>query len=112
MIFTQGLIFQYGFFLLDDNDKNSYKVSVKDVNDWCNANLSGQWMILDNSHHYSRHESMKIVYQSRASHASPLMEYDYPPAQMILHCTTIIAIETEEDATAFKLRWDQTHISP
>jgi len=113
MYFYQGKLFEYAFFFVayDDDDEitSSEKVEFDVVKAWCNENLSGQWIVFDNAGSYSSYR-VKFAYYSRAVHSSPVNNIEYPPAEIKLAANYLIAFETEEDATAFKLRWDQVDV--
>ncbi len=112
MYFNQGKLFEYAFMFSGrehDGDEDSDTSSFDAVKDWCNENLSGQWIVFDNSGSYSSHR-VKFSYYSRATHSSPVDNTEYPPAEIKIAARYVIAFETEEDATAFKLRWDQVDV--
>lgn len=107
MYFTQGTLFQYAFFFVPGEGDDT-SVSFDEVNSWCNENLTGQWLIFDNCDTYSGEVS--TTFYSRAVHDSPINDVNYPPAKIKIEATYIYVFELEEDATAFKLRWDQVNV--
>ena len=54
--------------------------------------------------------SVSAFFYSRAVHTSPINDVEYPPAEILVKCRFIIAFEIEEEATGFKLRWDQINV--
>ena len=71
--------------------------------------MSGQWLVFENSDRFSNRD-VNAVFYSKAVHASTLIDIEYPPAEIQTQSKYIIAFETEEDATAFKLRWDRVNV--
>ncbi len=108
MYFTQGKLFEYAFFFTPGG-RDDDPIEFDDLKSWCNENLSGQWLIFDNSDSYSN-RSVKTSFYSRAVHNSPVDNTDYPPAEIEINARYIIAFQLEEDATAFKLMWDQVNV--
>ena len=110
MFFTQGKLFEHAFFFAPSPEgRDDNPILFDEVKTWCNENMSGQWLIFDNRDSYSSH-SVKAFFYSRAVHNSPVDNIDYPPAEIDINAKYIVVFQLEEDATAFKLRWDQVNV--
>ena len=103
MIIEQGKFFQYSFLISfgDDDDKDTKKISK--IFAWCNENINGQWMSINHSSYSSN--MIGVSYFSKATHKSPLTNYEYPPAEIQLTMDKIFIFEDEDDAAAFKIMW-------
>ena len=100
----QGTFFKYAFFI-DYGDTDAVKNQEdSEIFNWCTENITGQWITMSNSSNFSRLKT-GFTYHSRASHKSPIVGHDYPPAQIHATPEKIYIFENEDDAAAFKLRW-------
>lgn len=97
---TQAPLFPYAF-LLDNMKGKEVDKKFEIVQEWCNSNCNGRWMIID-SMGYGGIMSISISYYSKAVHDTPV-EKHYPPSQIELETIKIISFEDETDAMAFKL---------
>lgn len=110
MYYTQGKLFEHAFFFSSDEHENDNEEAFEKIKYWCNENLAGQWLIFDNYQQYANPpRRVRVLFYSRAIHNSPI-DKDYSPAEIQVQSTYIISFELEEDAVAFKLRWDQKNV--
>lgn len=111
MLFTQVDLFKYSFFFTDGSQETKV-TPFNIVKEWCNENLNGQWIVFDNDDQWStRTDVLNINIYSKALHKSPVHNTLYPPATITIQPRYVISFELEEDAVAFKLRWDQINVS-
>lgn len=109
MDITQGKLFQHVFFL--NHSKNAKweetKNKVAEMKVWCNENLNGQWILIEGwQDTYSTADPIAISYFSKAVHDVPVPNMSYPPAEVRIKTRWMIAFEREDDAVAFKLKWN------
>lgn len=104
MIIEQGNFFQYAFFINFGEDTSKDEKKITKILSWCNENMTGQWSVISHSSSYSSN-MVGLSYYSKATHNSPLANYEYPPAEIQLVHEKIFIFEDKEDATAFKIMW-------
>ncbi len=110
MEIKQGKLFEHAFFLNRTKGENQAEArdNVDIMQNWCNENLNGQWILISGEpNSYASVNHIELSYFSKAIHTAPVVEANYPPAEVDLEPNWLFAFEREDDAAAFKLKWSE-----
>jgi len=101
--------FKYSFFISrrnDDDRDEAIKSEVANLATWCNENVKSQWVITRVNNKYSLYDIVS-TFCAPVTHTPPIEGYYYKPSTVEICCEYIFSFENEEDAVAFKMRWDK-----
>lgn len=110
MEIIQGRFFEHVFFLNHRSGTSweDTKKLVESIRTWCNENLNGQWIFIEGwQDRYTTADPLALSYFSKAVHESPVRNVNYPPAEVKIKTRWVIAFEREDEAAAFKLKWNE-----
>ncbi len=110
MEIKQGKLFEHAFFInrTEGESQSDSRDKVDAMNNWCNENLNGQWILISGDlKPYASVNHIDLSYFSKAVHTVPVVEVNYPPAEVDLVPNWLFAFEREDDAAAFKLKWSE-----
>lgn len=110
MEIIQGKFFEHVFFLnhVKSTSWDETRNTIESIKDWCNENLNGQWIFIEGwLDRHTTAEPIALSYFSKATHESPVNNVSYPPTEIKIKTRWVIAFEREDDAIAFKLKWNE-----